>query len=76
MLTNGIGHIIKLTIHCTPRARSQWGDRCIFHELKSKGNNHKELCRDFRKWKKGLGRRLFLYNFGSFMHASLHSDTR
>jgi hypothetical protein len=49
MHTNGVGHIIRLTMHCTPYARSQWGDRCVYHELKSKGNNHKECSGDFRK---------------------------
>lgn len=38
-----------LTMHCTPHARSQWGDRRVYHGLKSKANNHKECNGEFRK---------------------------
>ncbi len=63
--------IIKLTMHCAPRGRSQWGDRRVYHGLQSKGNNnHKEFSGQLRKGRQSSGT-WFLDDFGSFMRACI-----
>jgi hypothetical protein len=59
-------------MHCTPRARSQWGDRCVYHGLKNKGNNHKEFpAASFVKEGRAQGRGFCTISEVSCVHASI-----